>query len=109
MTTRAQQFDPSLVTDLHASTREHRNASANRADGAEGGNHERAEHKSKEAAGDQVPNRRTRCSVTHSAKITFVPGRTIEASFSASQLVSRTQPCDVVFPIVEGSGVPCSP
>ena len=45
----------------------------------------------------------------YSAKTTLVPGFTSAASFCASQLVSRTQPCDVVLPTVDGSGVPCSP
>src|SRR5262245_27207717 len=40
---------------------------------------------------------------------TGVPTVTREASFSASQLVMRTQPCDSVRPICEGSGVPWNP
>ena len=40
---------------------------------------------------------------------TRVPGLTSAASFSASQFVSRTQPCDAVLPTVAGSGVPCRP
>ena len=45
----------------------------------------------------------------YSVKTTRVPGLTMPASFSASQLVSRTQPCDSVRPIVDGSGVPWMP
>jgi hypothetical protein len=39
-------------------------------------------------------------------KSTTVPLSTIAASFFASQLVSRMQPCDMVFPTFDGSGVP---
>ena len=45
----------------------------------------------------------------YSVKTTRVPGLTMPASFSASQLVRRTQPCDSVRPIVDGSGVPWMP
>ena len=37
------------------------------------------------------------------------PGFTSDDNRSASQLVSRTHPCDSVRPMVDGSGVPCSP
>ena len=39
-------------------------------------------------------------------KSTIVPRRTIPARSSASQLVSRMQPCDSVLPIFSGDGVP---
>ena len=45
----------------------------------------------------------------HGRNSTFVPGATSAATRNASQLVSRTQPCDSVWPIREGSGVPCRP
>ena len=45
----------------------------------------------------------------YSEKTTRVPGLTRPASLSASQLVRRTQPCDCVRPIVDGSGVPWRP
>jgi len=40
---------------------------------------------------------------------TGVPGLTSAATRAASQLVSRTHPCDCVRPTVPGSGVPCNP
>lgn len=40
---------------------------------------------------------------------TFVPGCTMEPRSSASQLVSRMQPCEKVVPILPGSGVPWMP
>ena len=52
---------------------------------------------------------RPRSSCRHSSKTTRVPGLTSRASRSASQFVNRTQPCDSVRPIVDGSGEPCSP
>src|SRR5207248_8329312 len=42
-------------------------------------------------------------------KSTGVPFLTRRASVSASQLVSRMQPCDCVLPIASGSGVPWMP
>src|SRR5262249_58642509 len=41
-----------------------------------------------------------------STKSTGVPRRTIPASFIASQLVSRTQPCDWVLLVAAGVGGP---
>src|SRR4029453_18658361 len=41
--------------------------------------------------------------------LTGVPSVTRDASFSASQFVIRTQPCDSVRPICDGSGVPWNP
>ena len=38
-----------------------------------------------------------------------MPALTASASASASQLVSRMQPCDCVLPMCEGSGVPWMP
>src|SRR5688572_30150858 len=45
----------------------------------------------------------------HSVNSTLVPLPTIAARRSASQLVRRTQPCDVVWPTEPGSGVPWIP
>src|SRR6185312_6453040 len=45
----------------------------------------------------------------HRSKITGVPLWTRLATVSASQLVKRTQPCDAVWPISEGSGDPWMP
>ena len=45
----------------------------------------------------------------HSVNTTRVPGLTSAASRIASQFVSRTQPCDSVRPICDGSGDPCRP
>ena len=44
-----------------------------------------------------------------SKNTTFVPLLTMEASFVASQFVSRMQPCDTVLLTFEGSGVPWMP
>lgn len=44
--------------------------------------------------------------MVYSVRDAGVPGLTIDASSTASQFVSRIHPCDVVWPIVEGSGVP---
>ena len=41
-------------------------------------------------------------------KITGVPVLTSDASRAASQFVNRTHPCDSVWPMLPGSGVPCS-
>ena len=45
----------------------------------------------------------------HSVNDTGTPGSTSPASSSASQLVSRTQPCEPVLSIFVGSGVPWMP
>ncbi len=52
--------------------------------------------------------RGSRCPVDigYSMKRTAVPGLTSWASSSASQFVSRTQPCDDALLILDGSGVP---
>jgi hypothetical protein len=39
-------------------------------------------------------------------KTTLVPGATIAATRAASQFVSRMHPCDSVFAMRDGSGVP---
>lgn len=49
---------------------------------------------------------RSRDSSAYCKNRTVVPGRVKSANSSASQLVSRTQPCDEALLIREGSGVP---
>ena len=58
-----------------------------------------------------LPHRHGRCRLKQSRgrqsmKVTRVPFFTIFESSSASQLVSRTHPCDSVLAMSEGSGVP---
>src|SRR5262245_19910515 len=48
-------------------------------------------------------------SAFQSTKFTTVPRCTMPARSSASQLVSRMQPCDSVLPIFSGDGVPWMP
>jgi len=43
---------------------------------------------------------------SHSRNTTWVPALAHWATRSASQLVSRTHPCDSTWPMFEGSGVP---
>ncbi len=57
---------------------------------------------------DERPERAGSTNI-YSVNTTRVPGLTSAASFSASQFVRRTHPCDCVRPIVAGSGVPCRP
>ena len=47
--------------------------------------------------------------MAYSSKIVRVPRLTMCDRSSASQLVSRMQPCDSVWPIRPGSGVPWIP
>jgi len=47
--------------------------------------------------------------MAYSVKWTGVPALTKPATVIASQLVRRTQPCEVVLPMVLGSGVPWMP
>jgi hypothetical protein len=44
--------------------------------------------------------------IVHSFKIAGVPAFTMPANSNASQFVSRMHPCEVVCPIMDGSGVP---
>src|SRR4029453_9577103 len=61
-----------------------------------------------EKAGHQPQPDARRCAggSPHRSKITTVPLRTKVATFSASQLVRRTQPCEVTWPTWLGSEVP---
>ena len=45
-------------------------------------------------------------SLLHFSRTAGIPGVTTFASSLASQFVRRMQPCEVVLPIVDGSGVP---
>jgi len=46
---------------------------------------------------------------SHSPRIAGMPGVTSFASSVASQFVSRMQPCELVLPIADGTGVPWIP
>ena len=58
---------------------------------------------------DAAADRPARDVRAHSCRIAGVPGAIASASAIASQLVSRMQPWDCVFPTVDGSGVPWMP
>src|SRR5260370_30914390 len=44
--------------------------------------------------------------IDYSFKMAGMPGFTMSASLAASQFVRRMHPCDCVYPMCEGSGVP---